>query len=337
MDHPHEIKPAPNKTSTELVTQAQIRESRVDRFHARAWLGKFTRARILTVAALSLLVLPIFMAVSNRQDILSTVPLVDRIFSRPSSNQSSVLAVDVHEMTIRGKNISAVARGYLERAAVEQLAQLHHIYAGWVATDQEAVGTMLLRLHVDSAGKVIRIEPLRSRLSSSDFAKVVFEEIRQWNFPVSATQPIEITMPLLFVPKGLDANTVVQWERRTRDSEVERKIAKLAYGSPAAALAVARVAAVGQSSASAKPEDGHQVANASVKKAISPKPTLTVVKTTQAVALRQQPRFAADRVQEIDAETELNLLERKGDWLKVRMADARAVGFVRKEYLTPVN
>jgi hypothetical protein len=332
MDQTHAIKPAPNETPTELVSQAQIRKMRFDRFRSRAWQGKITRARILTVAALLLLVLPIFMAVANRQDILSTVPLVDRIFSRPSSNVSSVLAVDVHEMTIRGKIISTVARGHIERAAVEQLAQLHHIYAGWVATDQDAVGTMLLRLHVDGAGKVAKIEPLRSRLSSSDFAKVVFEEIRQWNFPVGAAQPLEITMPLLFVPKGLDANTVVQWERRTRDSEAERKIAMLAQGSPTAAAG-----AVGPTSASAKSEGGHQLANANVKRAISPKAFLPIVKTTQAVALRQQPRFAAERVHEIDAETELNLLERKGDWLKVRLADARAVGFVRKEYLTPVN
>jgi hypothetical protein len=336
MDQTHAIKPAPNKTFTELVSQAQIRKKRFDRFRSRAWHGKITRARILTVATLLLLVLPIFMAVANRQDILSTVPLVDRIFSRPSSNVSSVLAVDVHELTIRGKNISAVARGHIKRAAVEQLAQLHHIYAGWVATDQDAVGSMLLKLHVDGAGKVAKIEPLRSHLSSSDFAKVVFEEIRQWNFPVGAAQPIEITMPLLFVPKGLDANTVVQWERRTRDSEAERKIAMLAQGSPAAA-AVPAVGAVGPSSTNAKPEGGHQVANANLKKAISPKASLPIVKTTQAVALRQQPRFAAERVHEIDAETELNLLERKGDWLKVRLADARAVGFVRKEYLTPVN
>ena len=156
------------------------------------------------------------------------------------------------------------------------------------------------------------------------------EEIRQWNFPVSAAQPIEITMPLLFVPKGLDANTVVQWERRTRDSQAAQKIAKLVQGSSMAAGA-------GPNDVSTKPEVGRQATNANAKKTISSKPSLPIVKTTQAVALRQQPRFAAERVHEIDAETELNLLERKGDWLKVRMADAGAIGFVRKEYLAPVN
>jgi hypothetical protein len=62
-----------------------------------------------------------------------------------------------------------------------------------------------------------------------------------------------------------------------------------------------------------------------------------VVKTTRSVALRQQPRFAAEQLHEVEAETELKLIERKGDWMKVRLADARAVGFVRKEYLAPVN
>jgi len=320
----------PDEASNELITQRRISEIRFNRFRPRAWRGKITRGRILTLAALSMLVLPVGMAILNRQDFPFTVPLLERIFSRPSSNQSAVLAVDVHAMTIRGKNISAVVRERLEHAAVEQLARLHHIYAGWVATDQEAVGSMLLKLHIDGAGNVVKIEPLRSRLSSSDFAKVMFEEMRQWNFPAGTAQPIEITMPLIFVPKELDANTVLQWERRTRYGGAERRIAKLVHSPPS-------VAVDGPMSPSVKPDRGHQVANANVKKSISPKPTLPIVKTTQAVALRQQPRFAAERVHEIDAETELNLLERKGDWLKVRMADAGAVGFVRKEYLTQVN
>jgi len=69
----------------------------------------------------------------------------------------------------------------------------------------------------------------------------------------------------------------------------------------------------------------------------SPTQTFPMIKTTQAVALRQQPRFAAERVLEIDAETELSLLENKGDWLKVKVAHANSIGFVRKEYITPLN
>ncbi|HLN87733.1 MAG TPA: SH3 domain-containing protein [Candidatus Limnocylindrales bacterium] len=336
MEPTHENKPA--ETSSELITQAQITKVGLKPFRFLAWAGKIMRGRIFTLAALSLLALSGVVVVSGRQELRFAAPLLDRFFSRPSSNQIAVLAVDVHQMTIRGRNISAAAREHLEQAAVEQLDQLHHIYAGWVATDEEAVGSMLLKLQVNGAGKVVRIEPLRSRLSSGDFAKVVFEEIRQWSFPVPAAQPVEITMPLLFVPKDLDANTVMQWERRTRGaSQAEQKVAKLVYRSPLAAAPRATIAPAEPISANAKPESRHHVSNANDKRANSPKPTFLLVKTTQAVALRQQPRFAAERFQEIDAETELNLLERKGDWLKVRMADAGAVGFVRKEYLTPVN
>jgi hypothetical protein len=285
---------------------------------------------MLALTALSLLVLPIGAVVFNRQDFRFGIPLLEKIFPKPASNISAVLAVDSRGMTIEGKDISLAARKRLEQAAVEQLARLHHIYAGWVPTDEDAVGTMLLKLHVDGAGNVAKIEPLRSRLSSEDFAKVVFEEMRQWQFPAASTQPFEITMPLLFVPKGLDAGTVVHWERRTGDRDAERKSVKIAQSlASAAAAKPSRVEKHG--------EPGPQAANAIVKIAARSKVILPVVRTTRSVALRQQPRFAAEQLHEVDAETELNLIEKKGDWMKVRLADARAVGFVRKEYLAPVN
>lgn len=329
MEQTQEIKQA--ESSKALIALTPLGATRRAPFDFRRRLEKFCRRGVLAVAALSMLALPIGLALSTRQDFRFSLPLLERIFPQPSVPPSAVLAVDSHGMTIHGKNFSIAARKRLEQAALEQLARLHPIYAGWVATDEEAVGTMLLNISVDGAGKVARIETLRSRLSSGDFAKVVFEEIRQWNFPGTAAQPFEITMPLLFVPKGLDAGTVVQWERRTGDRQVEHSVAKLVVNNAPPA------ATVSPTKSNAKGERGELTSNVNAKKAAVSKPVLAVVKTTQAVALRQQPRFAADRIHEVDAETELNLLERKGDWLKVRLADARAVGFVRKEYLTPVN
>jgi hypothetical protein len=329
MEQTQEIKPA--ETAKALVAPTPLRATRRAPFYFRLRLEKICRRGILAMAALSVLALPVGLALSNRQDFRFSSPLLERIFPPPSAQPSVVVAVDSHAMTIHGKNISVVVRKRLEQAALEQLARLHPIYAGWVATDEEAVGTMLLKISVDGAGKVARIETLRSRLSSGDFAKVVFQEIRQWYFPGAAAQPFEITMPLLFVPKGLDASTVVQWERRTADRQVERSVAKLVVNNAPAA------ATISPTKSDPKTEPSQQAGVGPAKKAAVSKPVLPVVKTTQAVALRQQPRFAADRIREVDAETELDLLERKGDWMKVRMADARAVGFVRKEYLTPVN
>jgi hypothetical protein len=318
----------PVETSKESMVPTLLSTARRTVLRWIAWPRRLGRIELLALG-LAVLVPPISVIVFNRQYPHFDRPLFEGFFARPSANQSAVLAVDSHGMTIRGKNLSDAARGRFEQATVEHLARLQPIYAGWAATDEEAVGKLLLKLHVDAAGKVARIEPLQSRLSSGDFAKVVLEEMRAWNFSGASGQPAEITLPLLFVPKDLDASMVVQWERRSRGSGVVSKVAKPQPGSPP--RDTARLAAAVENAS----RSGAQAGVA--KRTVNPKPALPVVKTTRAVTLRQQPRFAAEQLQEIDAETELNLLERKGDWLKVRMADARAVGFVRKEYLTPVN
>jgi hypothetical protein len=72
-----------------------------------------------------------------------------------------------------------------------------------------------------------------------------------------------------------------------------------------------------------------------------PKPkteeVLIAVKTNRSVAIRENPRFSARTVHEVDEDTELSIVENRGDWLKVRIADAGFVGFVRKEFVSPIN
>ena len=125
----------------------------------------------------------------------------------------------------------------------------------------------------------------------------------------------------------MDPSTVVQWERRTRVVDGKEKAA--------APTQVARVTPAVAVSASLPKVSQDVVTRAKVQPSAAQ--TFPLIKTTQAVALRQQPRFAAERVHEIDAETELSLLENNGDWLKVKVAHASAIGFVRKEYITPLN
>jgi hypothetical protein len=55
------------------------------------------------------------------------------------------------------------------------------------------------------------------------------------------------------------------------------------------------------------------------------------------VAIRENPRFSAKTVHEVDEDTELSIVENRGDWLKVKIADAGFVGFVRKEFVSPIN
>ena len=293
----------------------------------------------LSFAATALMALPIGVGLVSQHAQGFRFSLANFLAATTAPSESPVLAVDASGMTIDGKNISAAVKDRLESAAVEQLAGLHQLYASWTSPHQEAIGTMLLRLFVDPSGKVARIEPLKSQLTSDDFANLVLSEMRQWSFPAGAREPVEITIPLLFVPKGIDPSMVVQWERRTR--VVERK-EKAAAPAPFARVMPAIAVSTKIGSAQATPVSVNvpkfsQDLGTRAKVQPNPAQTFPVIKTTQAVALREQPRFAAERVQEIDAETELSLLENKGDWLKVKVAHASAVGFVRKEYIIPLN
>ncbi len=335
MESTREVKP--DEITYELITQAQIRDIRLNRFRFTPWRSTTTRRKRLASATLLLLVLSAGLSGLTWQDYPFTASFLDRIFSPAPSNQSAVLAVDSHQLTIQGKNISAGARERLEQIVVKQLARLQPIYAGWAASDENAIGSMLLKLHVDGAGKLVQIESLRSRLSSADFSKVVLEEISNWTFPDAPAQPVEIIVPLLFVPKGLDADTVVQWERRSRESQAERRLVHPAHSATTVTASRAVMPAADTSHSSAGPASAAQRNTLLARNAVEQKAALSVVKTTRAVALRQQPRFAAERIHDIDADTELSLLERKGNWRKVRLADATVIGFVRKEYLTPVN
>jgi hypothetical protein len=167
----------------------------------------------------------------------------------------------------------------------------------------------------------------------------VLNEIRRWTFPPSAKESVDITLPLLFVPKGMDPATVVQWERKTKVAERDT--------TPAAPLRLASLvplAVPSRNDSTAFPAAG-EIPRAATKPApvekaktqSSVKSNPPTFKTTQSVGLRDQPRFSGKRVFEIDAETELSLLENNGDWLKVRVADAGSIGFVRKEFVTPIH
>ena len=292
----------------------------------------------LGFAATALMALPIGVGLLSQHAQGFQFSLANFLAAATAPSESPVLAVDASGMTIQGRNISAAVKDLFETAAVEQLAGLHQLYASWSSPKQEAIGSMLLRLFVDSSGRVTRIEPLKSQLTSDDFANVVLSEMRQWRFPTGAGAPVEITIPLLFVAKGMDPNTVVQWERRTRVADGKEPAAAPTRVARVIPAVVSAKAAHGEATpVSVNPPKVSQDVVTRTKVQPSPAQTFPMIKTTQAVALRQQPRFAAERVHEVDADTELSLLENKGDWLKVKVAHAGAIGFVRKEYVAPLN
>lgn len=308
------------------------------RLRDRPWYKNMTRRMATTIATLALLALPVGIDLSSKKYIFAKIPFLKQLGLRLPASESAVLAVDVNGLTIQSASAAAVE--HFENAAMEQLANLHRTYASWAANNEDLIGSLTIKLRVDKAGNVADIDPLAARLSNAAFTRVVLNEIRRWTFPPGEKESVEITIPLLFVPKGMDPGTVVQWERKTRIAERD--------GAPAEAIRVASLMPMAvasgnvstsssQSSGDVQRETIKQASFDTAKKPMNPKLVSPTFKTIQTVGLREQPRFSAKRVHDVDAETELNVLENKGDWLKVKVADAGSVGFIRKEFLTPIN
>ena len=99
---------------------------------------------------------------------------------------------------------------------MENLARLHHTFNSWAERNQELMGSVSLKLLVDAHGNVVRVEPVNGHVNDSSFMKTVMDDVREWKFPGSGTEAAEITMPLLFIPKGMDPEMIVRWERKVR-------------------------------------------------------------------------------------------------------------------------
>ena len=294
------------------------------------------RIAVLAVVAIGIVLLPFVTLVSNRARLLPKRPLFIGSQSPAVNTGSAVLAVDTSELAIQAKNNSASARELLEQVAVQHLARLHRTYSRWADQNGDLMGRILLKLTVDATGKVVSVDPLASEVTNSNFEKTVMDGVRKWKFPKAGTDGTEITVPLLFVPKGMDPHTVVQWERKVRSAQEEEKAAVTPRVANKEPTVVERSPAPSQSASHSVEPNTTKPLTVRLPEPKN-KEMLIPAKTNRSVTIRDNPRFSAKVVHEVDEDTQLKILETRGDWLKVRMVDAGFTGFVRKEFVSPVN
>lgn len=295
------------------------------------------RITALAMAALGILIMPMSHLLSARPHLQFSIfwktepPL--------STAASAVLAVDALGLKIQTKNADAGAEERFENVALQHLARLHRIYSTWAKQRQDLMGSLHLKLKVDAAGTVVSIDPLASQLTNVNFIHAVIAEVRNWKFPGGVTESAEITVPLLFVQRGMDPNTAVQWDRNIRRADGSGKaVTGLRTASNSTTAAVdARASKSIPSTAASQRTETTQASTVRLPKPKTQNDALVAFKTTQSVTLREQPRFSSKSVHELDGDTLLTLLENKGDWLKVKLADAGAIGFLRKEFVSPTN
>lgn len=300
------------------------------------------RIVVLAIAASGILIMPMTHLLSTRPNLQLSIfwnaepPL--------STAASAVLAVDALGLKIQMKNAQAGAQESFENVALLHLARLQRLYSTWAREKQDLMGSLHLSLKVDASGTVVSIHPLASQLTNANFIHAVIAEVRNWKFPGGVTESAELTVPLLFVQRGMDPNTAVQWERNIRRADGSGKAVtglhsanRSIASSSIISAGDARASKSGPSSAASNGAQTIQPSSVPLPKPKIENDALVAVKTNQSVMLREQPRFSSKSVYELDGDTLLTLVENRGDWLKVKLADADSIGFLRKEFVSPVN
>jgi hypothetical protein len=236
-----------------------------------------------------------------------------------------------------GLNAKALKGGQVEEAKIaarleSQLQGLREFYRQESERDPTLMGGMLLQLTVSPSGDVTYAKELVSRIADSEFKKAVLAEASKWTFPEIITDSTTITCPILFVREGMDITTIVQWEKTLGQFSEKSAITKM------------NAQVTQQSQAPEGLKRSELVAK-----------TLTVSNKTKAeqnpelksltrmyqikhpTAVRQEPNFESLALGKFPAGTRVTVIATSGDWVEVRADDASLSGFIRKEFVTPVE
>jgi len=307
-----------------------------------SWKPKMFPRGALAITAVTLLIIPIAYFGSLRgnaaKETASYTPPLSLSLPRAKLT-SSVFPRDPIVLPEQRDNPKNTYRKRVDAILAGQLSNLRRAYGDWSQKDRNLMGSLLVKMQVDTNGNVIKAEKQTSRLTDAAFTEVVLDEARKWKFPKATGEVAEFMVPLLFVPQGMDPRTIVRWEKALTSSDVEAK-------------AVAPLHITGSSAGEGEREpsknsDQRPADSRNPKMALAlasktqtteePAKHLLEVRTSRATPLRQQPRFAAATAEDIGPGTSISVLEAKGDWLKVKTRPSGKVGYVRREYVATVN
>src|SRR5262249_55569215 len=98
---------------------------------------------------------------------------------------------------------------------------LRRAYTSWNQKDRNLMGSVLIKLQINASGNVIDAQEQTSRLTDLAFGDVVLNEARKWKFPKFYGELAEVVVPLVFVPQGMDPQTIVRWEKALTSSDLD--------------------------------------------------------------------------------------------------------------------
>jgi hypothetical protein len=164
---------------------------------------------------------------------------------------------------------------------------------------------------------VSHLRELGGRMFDADFKKLVASQAGAWSFAEIVNENLEVTCPLLFVHEGMDITTLIQWEKSLASGSVQTAVVQAENsGTPVAAKAPTAAAMSAVRSPKSEPKE---------------------FQIKYAASLRKDPNFSAPTLLTFTIGTKVSVLGRQGDWLEVRSRPEGPVGFIRKEFVKPLE
>jgi len=192
-----------------------------------------------------------------------------------------------------------------------QLQAVRELYRQEVVKNPTLAGSLTFSFNVASSGEVSHVQELSSRLNDREFKKAVAAEVAKWSFAEVVSENLIVACPILFVHEGMDITTLVSWEK-SLGSFAEKP-----------ALASTAVSPVKHSA----PAGDKSI----------PAPAGREFQIKYATSLRREPNFSAVSLTALAVGTKVRVIGKQGDWLKLRATENGPMGYIRKEFVAPVD
>ena len=234
--------------------------------------------------------------------------------------------------SVRNAKDSVADASKISARIESQLLGIRELYRQEVANNPTLAGGMILQFNVAPSGEISQVQELSSRLNDSDFKRAILAEVSRWSFADIVDDNLTVACPLLFVHEGMDITTLVQWEKFLGNFGD-----KAAMSRPAANLAPTQQAKATESPATAAGATKTALLTSEKKGPTAGAKEAKEFQIKYPTALRKYPNFTSDSLVTFTTGTKVSVLNKQGDWLEVRSTNGGPTGFIRKEFVVPVE
>jgi hypothetical protein len=214
--------------------------------------------------------------------------------------------------TIKTAKDAAFESGKIVVRIESQLQKIREFYRQESVKNPSLVGSLLLQFNISPAGEVNQVKEISSRLHDAEFKKTIVAEVGKWSFADVVAENLTVSCPLLFVREGMDITTLVLWEKSLANAPDKT--------TPIRAVSAATTVA------KAKPEP-----------IAAQKTDINEYQIKYPTLLRKDPNFSSTSLTSLSVGTRVTIENRAGDWLEVRSTANGPKGFIRKEFIKPIE